>query len=50
MKKYKVVVADSYQVVASGFRSLRAACEWASNHDYGQFENDGGLLVLSYWE
>lgn len=50
MKKYQVVTADSYRVIASGFKSLHAACEWADNHDYGQFENDGGLLVIPYWE
>lgn len=46
--KFQVVTADSFRVVADGFKSYNGACGWAEDHDWGQYENDGGLIVRSY--
>jgi hypothetical protein len=44
------VVTGTYRVIASGFYTYDGACRWADNHDYGQFEEDGGLMIISYQE
>ena len=46
--RYQVITADSYRVIANGFYTWTSACEWAERHDYGQFEDEGGLCVMSY--
>ena len=48
MTKYQVVTAESYRVIASGFKTLSAAYKWVNIHDCGQFENDGGLVIIPY--
>lgn len=45
---YAVMIADKWQVVRDGFRTWNAAYEWALSIDYGQYENDGGLVVRPY--
>lgn len=44
------VVTGTYRIVASGFYTYEEACSWVNAHDYGQFENDGGLMIISYLE
>lgn len=44
------VVTGTYRVIASGFYTYEGACGWADTHDYGQFENDGGLMIIPYRE
>lgn len=46
--RYQVVTADSYRVIADGFYSWKSACAWAERHDYGQFEDEGGLCIIPY--
>lgn len=46
--RYQVVTTDSFQIIADGFYTEEGAWGWASAHDYGQFENDGGLRVIEY--
>lgn len=48
--KYQVVTGKSNKVVAYNFKTLMQASEWADINDYGLFENEGGLIVLPYWE
>lgn len=44
------VITGTYRIIASGFYTYEGACGWADDHDYGQFENDGGLMIISYQE
>lgn len=46
--RYQVATADSWRVVRSGFYTRLGACEWAQANDWGQYENDGGLIVVAY--
>lgn len=46
--RYQVVTADTWHVVADGFYTYDGACGWADAHDYGQWEDDGGLMVMAY--
>ena len=48
--KYQVVIADSWKVIAKGFRTMRGAADWAYDHDFGQYEEDGGLRIMPYTE
>ena len=50
MIKYQIVTADSYRVIATGFKTIAGARAWADNHDYGQYENEGGLMIIQYYE
>lgn len=45
---YMVITVDSWQVIARGFKTFEGACGWMNAHDYGQYENDGGLIVVPY--
>lgn len=45
---YMVVTLNSYKVIARGFHSAYGALQWADAHDWGQWEEDGGLLVVPY--
>jgi hypothetical protein len=46
--RYQVMIADKWEVIKDGFKTWDAAYEWALQIDYGQFENDGGLIIRSY--
>ena len=46
--KYQIVTADSWRVIAKGFNSWNTAYEHMLMIDFGQFENDGGLIVRPY--
>lgn len=46
--KYKVITANSYHTIAEGFTSFTQAYHWAMNHDYGQWEEEGGWIVREY--
>lgn len=46
--KYMVVTADSWRIVAHNFNTWEAAYHWALNHDYGQWEEEGGVVVRPY--
>lgn len=46
--RYQVVTADSWRVIARGFKTWEGAYNWALAHDWGQYENDGGLVVRQY--
>lgn len=46
--KYMVVTVDSWRVVARDFNTWEAAYHWALNHDYGQWEEEGGVAVRPY--
>lgn len=48
--KYQVIIADSWKVIAKGFRTMRGAADWAYDHDFGQYEEDGGLRIMPYTE
>lgn len=48
MTRYQIVTIDSYRVIARGFRTAIGANNWLNAHDYGQFENEGGLVIVSY--
>lgn len=45
---YMVVTADSYKVIAKGFHTEAGANGWADAHDWGQWEEEGGLMVIPY--
>ena len=47
---YKVVTADSWETVASNFKTEAGAWGWVDAHDYGQYELEGGLMVIQYSE
>jgi len=46
--KYQVVTADSWRVIKKGFKTWEGAYKWALANDWGQFENEGGLVVRPY--
>lgn len=46
--RYMVVTAGSWQVLARNFSSWEAAQHWALSHDYGQWEDDGGIAIRPY--
>ena len=45
--RYMVMVADTWQVLARGFYSFAKAVNWADAHDWGQYELDGGLIIMA---
>ena len=45
---YEVVTCDSWITIASGFESEGDAWAWVYDHDYGQFELEGGVMVIQY--
>lgn len=47
---YQVITDDTYKIIASGFYTYEDAYDWAYDHDYGQFEDDGGWMVIPYQE
>lgn len=47
MTMYEVVTADSWRVICDGFKTWESAYNWALEHDWGQFENEGGLVIRS---
>ena len=46
--KFQIVTLNSWKVVARGFNSWNEAYHWGLNHDYGQFEDEGGWAVRPY--
>ena len=48
MTKYAVITAYSYRTIAEGFKTATGAWNWAMAHDWGQYEEDGGLRVVPY--
>lgn len=48
MVKFEVVTVDSWRTIALGFNSRKRAEGWAEANDYGQYEEEGGLIVRPY--
>jgi hypothetical protein len=48
MTKYAVMTADSWRMIARGFKTWEGAYSWMLNHDWGQYEEEGGLTVRPY--
>lgn len=46
--KYQIVTADSWRVIERGFKTWLDAYNRAMMIDYGQFENEGGLVIRPY--
>lgn len=46
--KYQVVTAESWRVIANGFHTWEGAYNWALDHDWGQYEEEGGLVIRPY--
>lgn len=46
--KYQIVTFDYTIKVRAGFDSWTRAYHWAVNHDFGQYEENGGLRILAY--
>lgn len=46
--RYRVLIADKWETVKNGFKTWEAAYEYALMIDYGQYENDGGLVIRPY--
>lgn len=44
------IVTGTYRIIASEIYTYDGACGWADAHDYGQFEEDGGWMIISYRE
>ena len=42
---YMVVTADCKYKVKDGFATWEEAYHWSLNHDFGQYEENGGLRV-----
>lgn len=43
---YMVITADGKIKVKEGFATWEDAYHWALNHDFGQYEEHGGLRVF----
>lgn len=46
--KYQIITADSWRIIECGFNSWLDAYNYAMMIDYGQFENEGGLMIIPY--
>lgn len=45
---YMVIVNDTWRILRRGFKTWEGAYEWALSHDWGQYENEGGLGIRPY--
>ena len=48
MKMYSVITGQCTRTIKKGFASWTEAYHWALNHDFGQYDEEGGLHVGSY--
>ena len=48
MTKYEIITRYSYRVIATGFKTREGAQGWADAHDWGQWEEEGGVRVVAY--
>lgn len=46
--KYQVITGDFQIVIKQGFDTWTDAYHWALNHDFGQYEEHGGLHATAY--
>lgn len=46
--KYMVCTTDYAIIVKKGFDNWTDAYHWALNHDFGQYEENGGLRAAPY--
>ena len=46
--KFQIVTLYSWKVIKNNFNSWNEAYHWGLNHDYGQFDDEGGWAVRPY--
>lgn len=46
--KYQVITRDFKKIIKKGFTNWDDAYMYALFHDYGQYQNHGGLCAVAY--